>query len=107
MYDIVFDRMTKWWLQIDPVFWLSSSYKQQKNFKTKLDIFCGRIINYAKEKLKMIEETKKQDLIKNGQDTLSSTELSVIDRLILSNELDHYELLNETFTVFTSVIIHL
>lgn len=52
-----------------------------------------------------MDEESKARLMNNEEDPQKITELSVIDRLILSNELTNLELLQETFTIFTSVSI--
>lgn len=51
----------------------------------------------------MLTEKHKENVKDPEKDMLGNTELSVIDRLILSQELNEQELLNETFTIFTSV----
>lgn len=68
----------------------------------KVHEFSMAIVKSRMEKLSCIEESKK-DLINSEEDSVKSTQLSVIDRFILSQELDPTELLQETFTVFTSV----
>ncbi|KAJ2940215.1 hypothetical protein O0L34_g11782 [Tuta absoluta] len=102
LYDIVFDRMTKWYLQIDPIFWISSYNQAQKKFISNITDFSTTILQHRMEHLKTLEETSKIDLMNSEEDCLKNTQLSVIDRFILSQELDADELLKETFTVFTS-----
>ncbi|XP_049879494.1 cytochrome P450 4C1-like [Pectinophora gossypiella] len=102
LYDIVFDRMTKWYLQIDPVFWMTNFYKQQKSFVSKITAFSSAILQHRVEHLNTLEETRKVDLMNSEEDSLKNTQLSVIDRFILSQELNSEELLKETFTIFTS-----
>ncbi|GBP00706.1 Cytochrome P450 4c3 [Eumeta japonica] len=49
-----------------------------------------------------MKESEKIAILDEEEDFLENTKLSVIDRFILSKELNYEELLNETFTVFTS-----
>ncbi|CAH0713649.1 unnamed protein product, partial [Brenthis ino] len=100
MYDIVFERMTKWYLQLDPVFWLTKSNKELKCFMKRMDEFSAAIIKQKVKKLANIKENL--DILTPEEDSSKNTQLSVIDRFILSHELDSKELLRETFTVFTS-----
>ncbi|XP_064074304.1 cytochrome P450 4C1-like [Vanessa tameamea] len=100
LYDIVFDRMTKWYLQIDPVFWLTDSYTQQKQFKEKLREFSSTVI---KHRLKVLSNSGDiLYLMNSDEDSSKNTRLSVIDRFILSDEFDSKDLIDETFTIFTS-----
>ncbi|XP_046964447.1 cytochrome P450 4C1-like [Vanessa cardui] len=100
LYDIVFDRMTKWYLQIDPIFWLTESYTQQKIFKEKLSELSAAVIKHRYKAL--ANSGDKLHLMNSEEDSSKNTQLSVIDRFILSDELDSKELIDETFTVFTS-----
>ncbi|XP_045770498.1 cytochrome P450 4C1-like isoform X2 [Maniola jurtina] len=101
LYDLIFDRMRKWYLQLNPVFWLTKLYKQHKKFMKIIREFSMTIVKHRMEKLNSIDEKKKQ-LLNAGEDSINSTQFSVIDRFILSQELDPTELLNETFTIFTT-----
>ncbi|XP_022832187.1 cytochrome P450 4C1-like [Spodoptera litura] len=101
LYDIVFRRMTKWYLQIDPVFWMTSDHYSQKNFVKMMTDFCEVILQHRTERLKTLEDSKR-DLMNSEDDSSVNTELSVIDRFLLSQELDKDELVQETFTIFTS-----
>lgn len=107
LYDIVFDRMTKWYLQIDPIFWLTGYYQEQKHFIKKITDFSKTVIEFRNEKLKTSEFKSKINLMNTQEDSVGNTDLSVIDRFILSRELSDAELIDETFTVFTSVSIFL
>ncbi|XP_050353174.1 cytochrome P450 4C1-like [Nymphalis io] len=100
LYDILFDRMTKWYLQMDPVFWLTKSYTAQKQFKEKLRELSAAIL---KHRIKLLANSgDKLYLMNSEEDSSKNTQLSVIDRFILSDEFDSKELVNETFTIFTS-----
>ncbi|XP_039751858.1 cytochrome P450 4C1-like [Pararge aegeria] len=105
LYDIVFDRMTKWYLQLDLVFCLTQYYKQQKKYIRCMLEFSESIVKHRMEKLNFTKQSQKETINIDEltvEDSINSTQLSVIDRFILSEELDPSELLQETFTVFTS-----
>ncbi|KAJ8712786.1 hypothetical protein PYW08_008090 [Mythimna loreyi] len=101
MYDLVFRRMTKWYLQIEPVFWASSDYHDLKNFLKIMTDFGEAILRHRAERLKTLEDSKK-DLMNKEDDSGVNTQLSVIDRFLLSQELNKEELVQETYTIFTS-----
>ncbi|CAD0204273.1 unnamed protein product [Chrysodeixis includens] len=100
-YDVVFQRMTKWYLQIDPVFWVSKQHSVQKHFLKIMAKFSEKILEHRLERLKSLEDSKRV-LMHSEDDASVNTQLSVIDRFLLSQELDEDELLRETFTIFTS-----
>ncbi|XP_053617399.1 cytochrome P450 4C1-like isoform X2 [Plodia interpunctella] len=100
MYDICYDRMTRWYLQIDPIFWLSRANRDLKEFLSMMTPFSRAIVTHRRERLKTVRDS--QDLMNSEKDESINTTLSVIDRFILSQELDDDELFTETFTVFTS-----
>ncbi|XP_026727235.1 cytochrome P450 4V2-like [Trichoplusia ni] len=100
-YDVIFQRMTKWYLQIDPVFWASKQHSEQKRFMSIMEEFSEKILQHRLEKLKNLDDSKR-DLMNSEDDAVINTQLSVIDRFILSQELDQDELVKETFTIFTS-----
>ncbi|XP_030024507.2 cytochrome P450 4C1 isoform X1 [Manduca sexta] len=102
MYDTVFNRMTKWYLQIDPIFWLTSAYRRQRYFIKIMSECCQKILQHRMDRLKTLETESKKNLMSNDEDDVRNTEISVIDRFILSQELNAAELIHETFTVFTS-----
>lgn len=93
--------MTKWWYQIDPIFWLTKSCTIQDKFEKWIKEFSTAIIILRKRRLDTLEE--EIELMDCEEDSLKNTKLSVIDRFILSKELNEEELLKETFTIFTSV----
>lgn len=95
--------MTKWYLQIDPVFWMSKYYQQQKHFIKIITEFSLEIIKLSVDRLNTLEDHNKKTLLDPDRDSVINTELSVIDRFILSKELKQDDLVTETFTVFTSV----
>ncbi|CAH0685896.1 unnamed protein product [Chilo suppressalis] len=97
-YKVIFDRMTKWYLQIDPVFWLTSQYRLQKRFSKLITIFGKDIVKHRREHLKNITEDFKLEHMEMEEDGM----LSVVDRFILSGELDQPTMEKEIFTVFTA-----
>ncbi|XP_059051021.1 cytochrome P450 4C1-like [Achroia grisella] len=101
LYDIVFDRMTKWYLQIEPIFLMTKEYQLQKQFIAMITDFSTKIVEHRLEMLKNLQKDE-MNLMNSEEDSLRNTELSVIDRFILSQELNRQELLKETFTIFTS-----
>lgn len=94
--------MTKWYLQIDPIYWLTNSYKAMKKFDNYQSEFCKSIINYRLQKLATLN-LDQQNEIYCEKDSFENTQLSVIDRFLLSNELDSKEVINEALTIFTAV----
>ncbi|KAF9417398.1 hypothetical protein HW555_005495 [Spodoptera exigua] len=101
IYEVVFRRMTKWYMQIDPVFWMSTDYYFQKHFIKIMTDFCEVILQHRTERLRTLEDSKRE-LMNSEDDSSVNTELSVIDRFLLSQELNKDELVQETFTIFTS-----
>lgn len=66
--------------------------------------FCEAILQNRVQKLETLEDSKR-DLMDTETDAGVNTQLSVIDRFLLSSELNKQELVHETFTIFTSVSI--
>lgn len=88
--------MIKWYLQIDPVFWMTKSYQDQKHFVALITEFSKAIIENRKREINKIYLNNEESI---------NRQLGVIDRFILSGELTQEELIKETFTIFTSVSI--
>nr|XP_049699168.1 cytochrome P450 4c3 [Helicoverpa armigera]WRX06017.1 CYP367B2 [Helicoverpa armigera] len=101
LYDVIFRRMTKWYLQIDPVFWVTSDHHLQKHFVNIMNEFSERILLHRADRLKTLEDSQR-NLMNSEDDAGINTQLSVIDRFLLSQELNKEELVQETFTIFTS-----
>ncbi|KAJ8711112.1 hypothetical protein PYW07_008354 [Mythimna separata] len=101
LYNVIFRRMTRWYLQIEPVFWVSNDHYEQKNFVKIMGELCEAILLHRAERLKTLEDSKR-DLMNREDDAGVNTQLSVIDRFLLSQELNKKELVQETFTIFTS-----
>lgn len=102
VYTIIFERMTKWFMQIDPVYWLTKSYQVEKEFVSRTNELSGAILKLRINKLADIDENKLK-LLDTEKDSFNNTELSVVDRFILSRELDATDLKTEIFTIFTAV----
>lgn len=95
--------MTKWYLQIDPVFRTTNSYKIQKHFIELITDFAKYIIDIRKSKMRVIKNYVWE---KNSEENIEETShLSAVDRFLLSDQLNVEELIHEIFTLFTSVCI--
>ncbi|XP_045503079.1 cytochrome P450 4C1-like [Colias croceus] len=101
MYDIIYKRMTQWYLQIDPVFWLTELHRSQKNFIKLMFEFGNDIIDFQNKKLKAFKNNN-IEVPYSEDDNVNNEGLSIVDRLILSDELTNEELVQEILTVFTS-----
>ncbi|XP_073948135.1 cytochrome P450 4C1-like [Choristoneura fumiferana] len=102
-YLIVFKRMTKWYLQIDLLYYLTKLYHQQQVFIKKMLDLGDSIVRLRLKILETMTDEKKRELLDSKSDEKSNTELSVVDRLVLSNQIPEYdEILKELFTAFTS-----
>lgn len=82
---------------------MTDSNKFQKHFLNKMNEFSSAIVNYRAKALNRMGDKQILDLLTNGDDSMNNTKLSVIDRFILSNELSPDDMVQETFTIFTSV----
>nr|ULR85573.1 cytochrome P450 [Spodoptera frugiperda] len=88
MYNLIFDTMTKWWLHVPPLFWLLGKKKQQNFYMQICDELSEDIVRRRKKALEV---------------SVPSEEcMGIVDRLILSGELTHKEIKEETLTLFTS-----
>ncbi|KAL0867900.1 hypothetical protein ABMA27_008582 [Loxostege sticticalis] len=88
MYNLIFKRMTLWWLQIPFIYWLTGHKKQQDHFFRLIDDFTSIILEKRRKALKT--EVVDEEL------------RSVVDRLIQSGELNDQEIKHEMFTLFTT-----
>uniref|UniRef100_A0A0K8TUH1 Cytochrome p450 n=1 Tax=Epiphyas postvittana TaxID=65032 RepID=A0A0K8TUH1_EPIPO len=103
LYLCVFKRMTQWYLQIDLFFYMTKFYQQQQTFIKKMLELGDIIVRHRLKVLETMDNEKKMELLNSKGDEKSNTELSVPDRLVLSNQISEYdEILKELFTVFTS-----
>lgn len=95
--------MTKWYLQINPVFRMSHLFKELSRYLQMTVDFSQAIIENRLDYLKKLKDSSKLDLVNSSEEGTWNVKLSVIDRFILSGEMEKEELLKETFTIFTSV----
>ncbi|XP_050667927.1 cytochrome P450 4C1-like [Leptidea sinapis] len=90
IYDTIFQRMTKWYLNIYPYYWFTECYRIQKNFIKIMNEFCLGIVKYREESLSKQENNSVR------------SHISVVDLFLLSQELNEEELIQEIFTLFTA-----
>ncbi|XP_047999693.1 cytochrome P450 4C1-like [Leguminivora glycinivorella] len=103
LYLLVFMRMTKWYLQIEPLYRITKYYQQQIRFIKKIQEMVDVIVQHRLKVLEAMEDERKMELLKLEGDNEHNTELTVVDRLVLSNQISSYdEMLREIFTLFTS-----
>ncbi|CAH1641027.1 unnamed protein product [Spodoptera littoralis] len=88
MYNLIFDQMTKWWLHVPPIYWLLGKKKQQDYYLKMIDDLTEDIVRRRKKALQVSEPSEEC--------------MGGVDRLILSGELTHKEIKEETVTLFTS-----
>lgn len=103
MYDLTFERMTHWYMHLYLVFWLSGKLSFQNKFKKCIAEFGDAIAGYRRNKLQSISEANMDSLQSTDEDSAENTRLCVVDRFLLSNQLDTIGLRNEIYTIFTSV----
>lgn len=83
----MFSKMTKWWLQIPIIYWLSGNYNKQRYYQS-----------IVKEMVTDIIERRRKSLRKGE----NHETIGIVDRFILSG-LTENETKLETFTLFTTV----
>ncbi|CAG4933152.1 unnamed protein product [Colias eurytheme] len=87
MYEMMFMKMTRWWLQIPVIYWLSGKLKKQNYYLKIIDEMISDIVEMRR---KAINEGKFHE---DG--------MGIVDRFILScKPLNEIKL--ETFALFTS-----
>uniref|UniRef100_A0A0K8TV51 Cytochrome p450 n=1 Tax=Epiphyas postvittana TaxID=65032 RepID=A0A0K8TV51_EPIPO len=89
MYAAFFAKMTRWWLQIPLIFWLTGE-------KKKTDRYTKLIHNLSAE----IYEKRRRALARS--EGAAEHARGIVDRLILSGELTELQIRQETFTLFTT-----
>ncbi|XP_063541307.1 cytochrome P450 4C1-like isoform X1 [Cydia strobilella] len=103
VYLLVFMRMTQWYLQIEPLYRITKYYQKQIKFIKKMQDMIDVIVQHRLKVLEAMNDARKMEILKLEGDNAHNTELSVVDRLVLSNQISSYdELLREIFTLFTS-----
>ncbi|XP_063388700.1 cytochrome P450 4g15-like [Cydia fagiglandana] len=103
VYLIVFMRMTQWYLQVDPFYWMTKYYQTQKEMIKKITEIANTNVKHRLKILESMDESMIKEILNAEGDNKHNTELSVIDRLLLSNQLpSHEELVKQWFTLFTA-----
>lgn len=90
IYGTMFGKMTKWWLQIPFIWWLTGE-------KKKIDYYIDTINNLCSEILE-----KRQRALAKGENVEDDAR-GIVDRLILNGELTEKEIKQQTFILFTTV----
>ncbi|XP_050353173.1 cytochrome P450 4C1-like [Nymphalis io] len=87
MYSLIFSKMTRWWLQIPFIYWVTGNKATEKYFLKIVDEMTSDILQKRRNALQ--RETEIDDT------------LGVVDRFIL-NGLPDEEIKLETFSLFTT-----
>ncbi|XP_075983677.1 cytochrome P450 4C1-like [Anticarsia gemmatalis] len=88
LYDLLFAKMTRWWLQIPLIYWLIGEKKKQDYNIKLINDFAGDIVKKRRKAL--------------GTSIPDDESLGIVDRYILSGELTEQEIIWDTFTLFTT-----
>lgn len=88
---MIFSKMTKWWLHIPFIYWLTGYWRQEVHFKKIIDIMTSDILEKRRKALKASSD-------------LSNDAMGVVDRFILDGLSDSAIKL-QSFTLFTTVFI--
>ncbi|CAH0713648.1 unnamed protein product, partial [Brenthis ino] len=89
LYGVIFSKMTKWWLHIPFIYWLTDIRKQE--------IYFRKILN---EMTTDILDKRKKALYGNGFKA-NNDSMGIVDRFILEG-LNDAEIKLQTFTLFTT-----
>ncbi|XP_045523199.1 cytochrome P450 4g15-like isoform X2 [Pieris brassicae] len=85
MYSLIFTKMTRWWLQIPFIYWLSGNYRKQLYYQRIVDALITDIIQKRRKSIGKEENYG----------------MGVVDRFIL-NGLSENEIKLESFALFTT-----
>ncbi|CAB3222104.1 unnamed protein product [Arctia plantaginis] len=88
IYDLIFAKMTKWWLQIPLIYWVLGWKKTQNYFIKLINDFAGDIVRKRRKALEI--------------STPDEESMGIVDRYILSGELSEQEIRWVTMTLFTT-----
>ncbi|XP_047999551.1 cytochrome P450 4C1-like [Leguminivora glycinivorella] len=103
LYLTVFKRMTQWYLQVDPIYWMTEHYQKQKWFIKQITEIANTNVKHRLKVLESMDESTINEILNAEGDSTHNTELSVIDRLLLSNKIStNDELVKQWFTLFTA-----
>lgn len=92
MYNHIFENITHWWLRIPGVYSLTGRYIKEKYFIKLIQDFTSDIL-----------EKRTRAWNENGGTV--EEHMGIVDRFILSGELNDQDIRFETFTLFTTVSI--
>ncbi|XP_061722519.1 cytochrome P450 4C1-like [Cydia pomonella] len=99
MYAEAFMRMTKWYLQIEPYYWLSEYYSRHKKFIQKTKYMVEAVVRHRVRKL---NDTSLIELDDSEIEFNKHEVFSTVDKLILEKSIDYDEMLKQIFTIFTT-----
>ncbi|CAG9791314.1 unnamed protein product [Diatraea saccharalis] len=88
VYDLIFKRMTQWWLQVPIIYWWSGNLKIHKNYAETLNKFVEDLVGKRRKALEKHEGPEES--------------MGIVDRYILSGELTDQEVKWESFSLFTT-----
>lgn len=89
LYSLIFQKMTRWWYHIPLLFRLIGAKKKE-------DYYLGLINEMASD----IVDKRRKALAENKH--VNEDMMGIVDRYILSGELDEREIVCETFSLFTT-----
>ncbi|KAI5633500.1 cytochrome p450 domain-containing protein [Phthorimaea operculella] len=89
MYSFIFTKMTRWWLQIPLIFWVTGRKKTENFYIQLINDMTSDIVAKRREALRRHPEVDEETI-------------GIVDRYILSGELSEQEIKWETFTLFTT-----
>ncbi|XP_073948122.1 cytochrome P450 4C1-like [Choristoneura fumiferana] len=89
LYSSLFAKMTRWWLQIPLIFWITGEKKKVEYYSNVVHNLCAEIFE------------KRRKALARGEGVEDHAR-GIVDRLILSGELTELEIRQETFTLFTT-----
>ncbi|CAH2986367.1 unnamed protein product [Chilo suppressalis] len=88
IYDLIFRKMTLWWLQIPLVLWLTGNLKLQNYYMKLVDDFSEEVVMRRRKALE--------------KNVGPEESMGVVDRYILSKEMSHQQIKWDSFTLFTT-----
>ncbi|GBP00750.1 Cytochrome P450 4V2 [Eumeta japonica] len=94
MYNHIFTKMIKWWLQISILYWLLGEKKKEDYYIKTLTEMCSHIV----EKRRIALNNEGVRNLKENDEKI----MNVVDRYILCGELSPQEIVLETFGLFTT-----
>ncbi|XP_063388699.1 cytochrome P450 4g15-like [Cydia fagiglandana] len=89
LYSLYFAKMTKWWLQVPLIYWITGSQKLEDTLTKEFHILTKDIVDKRKNALARNESTEEEIR-------------GIVDRLILSGDLTKQEIRKQTLALFTT-----